>query len=58
MLVRGAYSGSDVQGVGTEMWWDSRPDEQGHAVIVVQEAAVALPTMTAADAVFAKFTEQ
>ena len=40
------------------MWWDSRPDEQGHAVIVVQEAAVALPTMTAADAVFAKFTEQ
>src|ERR1700721_3767457 len=58
MLIRGAYSGSDVQGVGTEMWCDSRPDEQGHAVIFVQEAVVALPTMTAADAVFAKFTEQ
>jgi PknH-like extracellular domain len=58
MLLQGAYSGSNVQEVGTGLWWDSRPYAKGPAVLLAEEGVVALPTMTAAEAVFAKFTEQ
>lgn len=57
ILMGEVYTNAQVLNVAHALWWDSHAD-QAPTVISLQEGVVALPTMAAADALFAKFTEQ
>lgn len=57
ILMGEVYTGAQVLNVAHASWWDSHADRDP-TVINLQEGVVALPTMAAADAQFAKFTEQ
>lgn len=57
ILMGEVYTNAQVLNVAHEQWWDSHADHDP-TVIDLEEGVVALPTMAAADALFAKFTEQ
>ncbi len=57
ILMGEVYTNAQVLNVAHESWWDSHSD-RNPTVINLEEGVVALPTMAAADALFAKFTEQ
>lgn len=57
ILIGEGYTNAQVLNVAHESWWDDH-DDLDPTVINLEEGVVALPTMAAADAVFAKFTEQ
>lgn len=57
ILMGEVYTNAEVLNVAHELWWDSH-DDRDPTVIDLEEGVVALPTMAAADAMFAKFTQQ
>lgn len=57
ILMGEVYTSAQVLNVAHELWWDSHADRDP-TVIDLEEGVVALPTMPAADGMFAKFTEQ
>jgi hypothetical protein len=57
ILMGEVYTSAPVLNVAHASWWDSHADRDP-TVINLQEGVVALPTMAAADAMFAKFTQQ
>ncbi|VBA32280.1 hypothetical protein LAUMK4_05713 [Mycobacterium persicum] len=59
ILMGETYTNAQVLTVAREMWWNSHSRLQPAATVInLEEGMVALPTMAAADALFAKFTEQ
>lgn len=57
ILIGEVYTDAQVLNVAHELWWDSHGDRDP-TVIDLEEGVVALPTMPAADGMFAKFTQQ
>lgn len=57
ILMGEVYTSAQVLNVAHELWWDSHADRDP-IVIDLEEGVVALPTMAAADGMFAKFTQQ
>ncbi len=55
-LDKSGYEAADIGNVAQESWWTA--GVRGVKVIHVSEAVVALPTAAAADALFAKFTQE
>jgi PknH-like extracellular domain len=55
-LQKRSYGSADVRAVAQETWWTA--DIRNAKVINVVESVVALPTVAAADAVFAAFSQQ
>ncbi|OOK65423.1 pknH-like extracellular domain protein [Mycobacterium kansasii] len=59
ILMGETYTNAQVLNVAHELWWVSHSHPSPvTTVISLEEGVVALPTMAAADALFAKFTQQ
>lgn len=59
ILIGETYTNAQVLNVAHEMWWDSHSHlSPVITVINLEEGVVALPSMAAADGMFAKFTQQ
>lgn len=59
ILMGETYTNAQVINVAHELWWDSHSHPQPQVTVIsLEEGVVALPTMPAADGMFAKFTQQ